>query len=102
MIMEPRLKQLEAKAGMKKYPLVFRSPMSSADRDMSSRNGNIIMVRLVESWILPGIRENSGAMRKTRSFEKNIPRMHMTEIMMEIEVRTLLTSLWVSSGLLFS
>ena len=45
-MIEPRLKKLEAMAGTKNRPLVLSMPMTTAEREMKTRKGSMILVSL--------------------------------------------------------
>ncbi len=96
-IIEPRLKQLEEKAGTKKCLRAFNMPMNSAAIETRSRKGNISSVSFFVRSSLPGISEKSGASRRTIQPESTIPRITTADTTMVKTVRTLLTSRTTSS-----
>src|SRR4030042_5897234 len=87
---EPRLKKVEAMAGRKKRPLVFRIPMTAAAKDTRIKKGNMIVVRSRVRAILPGTRLKSEAISRTISSEKMIPAIVIRERRMVNVSRTLL------------
>src|SRR4030042_6319968 len=72
---EPRLKKVEAMAGMKKRPLVFKIPMTAAAKETKIKKGNMMLVRSWVRAIFPGTLLKSEAMSPTISSEKMIPTM---------------------------
>ncbi|EKD35275.1 MAG: hypothetical protein ACD_75C01965G0001 [uncultured bacterium] len=96
-IREPRLKKLEAMAGMKNLPLVFKMPITTAESEIKTRKGNMILVSCTVSAVLPGTRPKSGARMATISSEKKIPRRVRKLKRMRKKVSTLAASRQVSA-----
>lgn len=96
--MEPKLKKLEARAGMKNFPLVFRMPMATAARDTRSRKGNMILVMVAVRESFPDTCPKSGAMRPTSSGEKKTPRRVIPPTRRVRQTMTLLANRQVCSA----
>ncbi len=88
--MDPRLKKLEAMAGMPKTLLELSIPMTSAASDTSRMKGNMMRVSCTVSAALSA--PKPGAKAATSSVENTIPAMHRRPNTTVVKVATLFAS----------
>ena len=86
--MEPRLKKLDAIAGMPNTFFALSMPMASAAKDTNKMNGNMIRVRCAVNAAFCG--SKPGTMAATRESAKTMPTMQMMPSTTAVMVATLL------------